>query len=110
MRPLQTDLSIYKKFNLERPPVGIKYLMHKPQGYQQLDKSLAFCEMVKEAQQRGSPFYFAKENENCAGTSALGMVELGAMAYSGLLGEKFKVFQEARVNGQMVHNLFQKAP
>lgn len=110
MRPLQTDLSIYKKFNLERPPVGIKYLMHKPQGYQQLDKSLAFCEMLKEAQQRGSPFYFAKENENCAGTSALGMVELGAMAYSGLLGEKFKVFQEARVNGQMVHNLFQKAP
>jgi uncharacterized protein (DUF169 family) len=110
MRPLQTDLSIYKKFNLERPPVGIKYLMHKPEGYERVGKSLAFCEMLKEAHQRGKPFYFAREDENCAGAGALGMEEIGAMAYAGLLGEKFKIFQEGHANGQMVYNLFQKSP
>ena len=71
MRPLQTDLSIYKKFNFERPPVGVKFLFQRPEGIEQLDKSLAFCEMLKEAHQRGTSFYFTKENENCSGMSGI---------------------------------------
>ena len=30
MKPLKTDLSIYEKFDFERPPIGIKYLFFKP--------------------------------------------------------------------------------
>ena len=106
MRPLQTDLSIYRKFNFEKPPVGIKYLYHKPEGIEPLDKSLALCEMLKEAQQRATPFYFTKENENCFGKSALGMTEGGAsFAESGLLGYKLEVFQEPRANARLFrHN------
>lgn len=48
MKPLQTDLSIYGKFNFENPPVGVKYLFHKPEGIEPLDKSLALCEMLGE--------------------------------------------------------------
>lgn len=101
MRPLQTDLSIFGKLNLEKPPVGVKYLFHKPEGIEQLDKSLALCEMLNEAQERGAPFYFIKDNENCFGKSALGMMGGGAspaFAESGQLGVKLEIFQDARAN------------
>jgi len=103
MRPLQTDLSIFGKLNLDKPPVGIKYLFHKPEGIEQLDKSLALCEMLPEAQKRGAPFYFTKENENCFGKSALGMVSgaSSAFAETGELGIKLEIFQEARANKRL---------
>lgn len=74
MRPLQTDLSIWKKFNFEKPPVGVKFLFEKPEGIELLDKKLALCEMLPEAHQRKTPFYFTKEQENCFGKAALGMM------------------------------------
>ena len=40
MRPLQTDLSIYTKFNFKRPPIAIKYLLQKPEGIKPVGKSL----------------------------------------------------------------------
>ena len=99
MRPLQTDLSIYKKFNFERPPVGVKYLFHKPEGIEPLDKKLALCEMLKEAHQRSTPFYFTKENEDCFGKAALGMTdEAPPFAESGLYGQRLEIFQEPRAN------------
>jgi uncharacterized protein (DUF169 family) len=104
MRPLQTDLSIFKKLNLEKPPVGVKYEFHKPEGIEQLDKSLALCEMLPEAQKRAAPFYFTKENENCFGASAIGMGAGGAspaFAESGLLGVKLEIFQEPRANKRL---------
>jgi len=55
MRPLQTDLSIFEKFNFEKPPVGVKFLFARPEGIKQPDKSIALCEMIKEGQQSGAP-------------------------------------------------------
>ena len=45
MNSIQQDLSIFNKFNFERQPVGVKFLFKKPEGIEQLDKSIAFCEM-----------------------------------------------------------------
>ena len=107
MRPLQTDLSIFKKFNFEKPPVGVKYLFHKPEGIEHLDKSLALCEMLPEAQRRESPFYFTRENENCFGKQALGMMgdDSPPFAESGELGVKLEIFQDARANKNLArHN------
>ena len=101
MRPLQTDLSIFKKFKFEMPPVGMKFLFHKPQGIERIDKNLAFCEMVAEAQRRGTPFYFTKENETCFGTLALGMVDMPPFAESGQIGLKLEVFEEPRANTRL---------
>jgi uncharacterized protein (DUF169 family) len=102
MRPLQTDLSIYNQFNFERPPVGVKYLFNKPEGIEPLGKSLALCEMLKEAHLRGAPFYFTKENENCFGKRFLGMMgESPPLADGGLLGLKLEIFQEARANSRL---------
>ena len=101
MRPLTQDLSVFNKFNFEKPPVGMKFLFHKPKGIEQIDKNLAFCEMVAEAQRRGTPFYFTKENETCFGTLALGMVDMPPFAESGQIGLKLEVFEEPRANTRL---------
>ncbi len=101
MRPLTQDLSIYSKFNFEKPPVGVKFLLNKPEGMEQLDKSLPFCEMIKEAQQRGTPFYFAKENEDCVGKIVLGMEDMPLFAEAGLIGPKYEIYQEPRANNKI---------
>ena len=64
MGPLQTDFSIYNKIGFEKPPIGVKFMFFKPQGIEPLsmDKNLSFCEMLKEAQQTRTQFYFSKEN------------------------------------------------
>ncbi len=102
MRPLQTDLSIFSKFNFEKPPVGAKYMFQKPEGIEQLDKILALCEMLKEAHGRETPFYFTEENQDCyAGKIALGMPAESADAGSGLVGVRLEIFQEGRANSRL---------
>jgi uncharacterized protein (DUF169 family) len=71
--PIRTDLSVFRKFDFERPPFGIKFLYHRPEGIEQLDKKIALCEMIREVHQRNAPFYMSKENENCFGVVPLGM-------------------------------------
>lgn len=98
MRPLKQDFSIFEKLGLAREPIAIKYEYFKPEGFEQLNKSLGLCEMVKEAQQREKPFYITADNENCAGKGALGMVDGPSWAEAGLIGEKMGYFRDAREN------------
>jgi len=101
VRPLQSDLAIFDKFKFDYPPVGIKFLFHKPQGIEQIDKALPFCGMVAEAQQRGTPFYFTKDNESCFGTLPLGMEDMPPIAESGQVGIKMEIYQEPRANTRL---------
>lgn len=104
MKPLQTDLSIYRKFNFEKPPVGVKFLPGRPKGMEQLDKTMALCEMIDEAQQRGTAFYIDKDNEDCAGAMILGMVDPSPPPGGGELGVKWGIYQEASVNEKLSEN------
>jgi len=108
MRSLQTDLSIYEKFNFEKPPVSVKFLYDRPDGIEQLDKSMPIFEMIKEAQQRSGPFYITKKNENCVGKAALGMLDEPAPSSSGSgeIGVKLGIFAEARAN----RRIYQQTP
>ncbi len=98
LRPLKQDLSIFNKLELERPPVGIKYEFFKPEGVDKLNRSAALCEMVKLAQQSKKPFYIARDNEDCAGKCALGMMEGPAWGEAGEIGERMDIFQDNRAN------------
>lgn len=98
LRPLKQDLSIFNKLQLERAPVGIKYEFFRPEGIEQLDKMAAICEMVKIAGLRDKPFYIAKENEDCAGKCALGMMEGPVWGEAGEIGEPLGLFQDSRAN------------
>lgn len=81
MSSTQRDYSIFDTFNLERMPVGIKYWLKKPEGIEQLDKSLALCELFAEAQTR-DPFYTGMENVSCGGR-LLGIADILPFMYSG---------------------------
>ena len=101
MRPLQTDLSIYGEFDFKHTPVGVKFMLSKPEGIERMDKSMPFCEMFKEAQQKGTPFYIGKDNEDCVGKVVLGMEEMSPSIEGGLIGPRFGIFQDSRANNKI---------
>jgi uncharacterized protein (DUF169 family) len=105
METPRIDFSIYKKFNFENIPVGVKFLLTRPVGVEKLDKKLALCEILKEAFRRKTPFYFAKEQEDCFGKAILGMVvEEKSFGESGVVGYKWGIFQEPRANARLYHH------
>lgn len=110
MKPLRTDLSVYKKFGFERPPVGVKFLPEQPQGLEQLEGSMALCEMINEAQQSGAPFYITKDNEDCAGAMVLGMVEAMPLPGGGELGVRYGIFEKASANEKLIEESPKIAP
>jgi uncharacterized protein (DUF169 family) len=98
------DYSILKKFNFEREPVGIKYLLNKPAGINKLDGKLAFCQMFKEAQ-NGSSFYMDKENCACVESKILGFEDFDPIFEAGQIGAAERIFQEARANRRIYQYL-----
>jgi uncharacterized protein (DUF169 family) len=102
MSSIQQDLSIFRKFGFDRPPVGVKFLPNKPDGIDKLDKILDFCEMLPEAQE-GNAFYVTKENFTCVGPLLLGMMEHEPIFESGQVGPKLEIFKDVRANQRIYH-------
>jgi uncharacterized protein (DUF169 family) len=98
MIPLQTDLSIYNKFNFEYPPVGVKFLFNKPEGMERLNKDTNFCAMLKEAQLQQDPFYAEPEQQSCKAGACIWGADRQKVFESGLFGVALKVFKEARAD------------
>jgi uncharacterized protein (DUF169 family) len=105
MRKLETDLSIFRKFEFEHPPVGVKFLFSRPEGIEKLDKPAAICEMIRVAQERGTPFYFSRNEEDCFGRVVLGMDDAPLAAEAGLLGQRFGVYEEPRANERIYQHI-----
>jgi uncharacterized protein (DUF169 family) len=97
MDSIRQDLSIFNKFKFARKPVGVKFLLTKPNGIGKLDKILDFCEMLVEAQ-NDSTFCVSKENFTCVGPLILGMVDSDPVFESGRVGPKLEIFKDARAN------------
>lgn len=105
MKEGQIDLTIFEKFNFKRKPVGVKYLLGKPDGIKQLNKKLALCEMFKEAQDEGA-FYAAQDNFECVvGPLILGMKDPDPIFESGQVGPKLGVFDDARANRRIYQQI-----
>jgi uncharacterized protein (DUF169 family) len=102
MNPLTLDLSIFKKFNFEKSPIGVKLLLDKPEGIERLDKVLPFCAMVGEAQSRKEPFYTDMKNQGCPpGAHVLGL-DVPKAIKGGYLGPELKAFKEAYANRRVL--------
>lgn len=100
------DLSILDRFEFEYQPVGVKFEVFKPKQISQLDKNVAFCEMLKEAQ-KGDPFYATAENHECkAGLIPLGMSEPDPIFDSGQIGPKLGVYDDPRANRTIYADMF----
>jgi uncharacterized protein (DUF169 family) len=105
LNPLTQDLSIFKRFNFENQPVGVKFLYRKPEGIRKLDKQMAICEMIKEAQQSDAPFYITAEDEDCFGAVTLGMKSMPPFAEAGMVGKDLGIFKEPRANSRIYNYL-----
>jgi uncharacterized protein (DUF169 family) len=98
MCPTTEDLSVFDRFNFEKPPVGVKFLFSKPDDIQHIGKSTCLCEMVREAQESRTPFYVASEDQSCKpGSYVWGSESLGVFD-SGQFGAAMKIFKEPRAN------------
>jgi uncharacterized protein (DUF169 family) len=102
------DYSILNKFNFERKPVGIKFLLNKPAGLERTDKYMPICRMFTEAQ-KSNPFYATKDNFSCMDKLVLGMTKAEPTTESGQIGQKEKIYQEARANSRIYRHI-QKIP
>jgi len=99
------DYSAFDKLNLERKPVGIKFLPNRPEGIERIKEKRAFCEMFKEAQETG-PFYVQEDDFICVEPLILGMKDPEPALVSGMAGGTSGLFKEARAN----RKLYQYAP
>jgi uncharacterized protein (DUF169 family) len=106
MQLLPCDFSIFERFNFERKPVGVKFLLNKPRDLDQLDNNIPICRMLGEAQNR-PPFYAGKDNFVCVDKLILGMEDPAPTLESGQIGAKEKIYREARAN-RRIYQYIQK--
>ena len=90
------DLVILDKFEFDVQPVGVKFLVKRPDMVERLNENMALCEMLKKAQE-GNAFYADQENHTCeAGLYVLGQTDVSEPFISGEFGAGLKIFEEAR--------------
>lgn len=88
----EEDKKIFSNLGMEFPAVAIKFSFCKPEGVERTDEKLSFCQFVKKAQTSGKKFYITKDDDDCCGKMALGMVPKDPFSVSGIVGEDFEVY------------------
>jgi len=96
MTVTKKDLAILEKFAFDVPPVAVKFSAKRPPKVKRLAEKMAFCEMLKKAQQ-GNAFYADAENHACeAGLYVLGQADALQPFISGEFGAGLRIFEEPR--------------
>jgi uncharacterized protein (DUF169 family) len=98
MNSVQHELSIFNRFNFEKPPVGVKFLFNRPEGIEKLGKDTQFCSMLKEAQFSQAPFYAEPVQQMCKAGGYVWGTESQKVFESGLFGVALKVFKDPRAD------------
>jgi uncharacterized protein (DUF169 family) len=98
MSTIKRDLSVFNRFNFERPPVGVKFLFNRPEGIEKLGKDTNFCSMLKEAQFSKTPFYTEPGQQMCKAGAYVWGNESQKVFESGLFGVALKVFKDPRAD------------
>jgi len=93
---IKKDLGILDKFDFDIQPVGVKFLVKRPDTVGRLGENMAFCEMLKRAQQ-GDAFYADAENHTCeAGSYVLGQADAPEPFIGGEFGAGLQIFEAPR--------------
>jgi uncharacterized protein (DUF169 family) len=101
------DFSVLAKFQFKYPPVGFKFFNVAPDiaGLQKLEKKIAWCQMLPEAQQ-GRAFYAEPDNQYCEpGLFLPGHTACEPLAGGGRIGPAFDIFPDERVNRRIYDKL-----
>jgi uncharacterized protein (DUF169 family) len=95
------DLAILDKFHFDIQPVGVKFLVERPDGIGRLTENMAFCEMLKRAQE-GNAFHADVENHTCpAGAYVLGQEDAKGPFISGQFGAGLRIFEDTRAASRL---------
>jgi uncharacterized protein (DUF169 family) len=90
------DIAVLDRFDFDVQPVGVKFLAKRPDMVEPLDKKMALCEMLKQAQ-GGNAFFADAQNHTCeAGQYVLGQTEISEPFANGEFGAGLKIFEEPR--------------
>lgn len=97
---------VFEKLELDYTPVAVKFSMTKPADMPLLDKKLALCEMLREAQMGGS-FYADVTCHACGvGPYVLGQKEVDDPAMiAGMIGPRIGVYEDTRANRNVYTNM-----
>jgi uncharacterized protein (DUF169 family) len=90
------DLAVLDRFGFDVQPVGVKFLVRRPDLVDRLSENMAFCEMLKRAQE-GNAFYADAESHTCeAGLYVLGQADAPGPFIGGEFGAGLKIFEGPR--------------
>jgi uncharacterized protein (DUF169 family) len=90
------DAALLNRFAFDAPPVGVKFSLNRPEKILRLAEKMAFCEMLKKAQQ-GDAFFADAENHACeAGLYVLGQADAPEPYISGEFGARLRIFEGPR--------------
>ena len=97
----EDNLATLDKFRFDVQPVGVKFLVERPEEVNRLAGNMALCEMLKRAQE-GYAFYADLENHTCpAGPHVLGQAEASEAFLSGRFGAGLKIFEDPRAASRL---------
>jgi uncharacterized protein (DUF169 family) len=105
MTPRTSDFAILNRFNFANQPVGVKFLFDKPEGFDRLDGKMAFCQMLRRAQQDDTAFYADLENHECVAATHLFGHDIPVQFEAGLFGAELGVFEEPRANQKVYRHV-----
>lgn len=103
------DFATLDKFDFKYAPVGFKFLNIEADleglGLKQLEGKMAWCQMLREAQD-GQAFYATAENHSCEpGIFLSGHGELDALAAGGRIGPPFDIYADERANRRIYKHI-----
>ena len=88
------------KLNLELPPVAVSYSIKPPEGVQNVEENVAFCDMLKKAHE-GKALYISPENHTCgAGPYVIGK-GISSAYETGEFGAGLQVFNHFRAMARL---------
>ena len=95
------DLAILDRFDFDVQPVGVKFSVKRPDVVDGLGEKMAFCEMLKRAQE-GNAFYADAESHTCeAGLYVLGQADAPEPFIAGEFGAGLRIFEQPRAASRL---------
>lgn len=94
----------FAKLELEFSPVALKYTYAPPRDITRYEGTGAFCQLVNAASKADEPFYIDKDNDECFGKVALGMVPDDGFGASGVVGPDIDMYATEAPNSRL-HDL-----
>ncbi|MBN1104761.1 MAG: DUF169 domain-containing protein, partial [Deltaproteobacteria bacterium] len=90
------DKALLDKFAFDVSPVGVKFSPKRPDNLPRLAEKMAFCEMLRKAQE-GNAFFADAENHACeAALYVLGQADSPEPFINGEFGARLQIFEEPR--------------